>query len=469
MQSRAAQLMRIHKPDFDLDHPSDFAWFKQNASLYDFEHRDRDWSAPLANRPARGFWQAVWNAWFNASNDHPWDGNPANRSPSNYRPYTFTNDLADLLILQQMLRSTHPPLHTERAHLASEILSNLLALQHQSPENFALPEPSGKQEHYTAGAFRYGLFESGEWLTEGRGWFANPNFRDFAQGGVFNGRAVWALGECLQRDPQTPHRIAVEAALSRAIRFCLSDAESPRYLRKTPSGLPVWSPIAGEHAYLLLGMLAASKASPELPITLREDQPPQPIARITGQALDALAESAKPDGSWSRYANATAINIAALAEGVRTFPNHPSVNRWKSAAMKAADLWLSLNTLPSERQEPTPVFGHMIQGEGLTFVLSKGELPHVSLYIQGHWLHALALLHEVTAESRYHQRAEAIVRYYCGDNPLHVPLLNELGAVNNRVTDANQDGIEDTLHWDAYPESTAFFQIGLLHYLQSTR
>jgi len=65
MHSRAARLMRLHKPGFDLDRVEDFAWFKQRATLYDFDHRDRDWSQSLGHRVARGFWQAVWNAWFN--------------------------------------------------------------------------------------------------------------------------------------------------------------------------------------------------------------------------------------------------------------------------------------------------------------------------------------------------------------------------------------------------------------------
>jgi len=33
------------------------------------------------------------------------------------------------------------------------------------------------------------------------------------------------------------------------------------------------------------------------------------------------------------------------------------------------------------------------------------------------------------------------------------------------VTDFNNDGIEDQIGWDGYPESTAFVQIGLLHLL----
>ena len=65
-------------------------------------------------------------------------------------------------------------------------------MQHREAANFALPDTAGKREHYTAGAFRYGLFENGEFMTEGKGWFYNPRFRDYADGGVLNGRAVWA-------------------------------------------------------------------------------------------------------------------------------------------------------------------------------------------------------------------------------------------------------------------------------------
>ena len=113
------------------------------------------------------------------------------------------------------------------------------------------------------------------------------------------------------------------------------------------------------------------------------------------------------------------------------------------------------------------MFGFMLEGDRMTFILGKGEKPHVSLYIGGHWLHALAVLHKVSGEKRYLDRAIAILGYYCGDNPVRVRLLNELGAVNNRVTDADGDGTEDTIHWDAYPESSAFVQIGLLHLLRN--
>lgn len=46
-------------------------------------------------------------------------------------------------------------------------------------------------------------------------------------------------------------------------------------------------------------------------------------------------------------------------------------------------------------------------------------------------------------------------------------LLNELGAFGNKVTDADNDGVEDTLNWNAYPESCAFMQIDLLYLLNN--
>jgi hypothetical protein len=465
MRSRAAKLMRIHNPGFDLEHAGDFAWFKEHATLYDFDHRDRDWSQPLGSRVARGFWQAVWNTWFNASNDHPWDGDATNRKQENYKPYTFANDPADILIVYRMLQRVKPTVADNRRALADEVMGNLLAMQHRGTDNFALREASGKQEHYTSGAFRYGMFETGEWLTEGKGWFANPEFRDFEYGGVLNGRAVWALGESLKAEPQGSLAARIREAIPLTLRFCLHDGLEHNYTRLTKSGLPLWG-YPGEHAYLLLGMLSACEAAPDLPIRLTKDQSPRPLRQITVDALNALAESAGPDGQWTRYANATAINIAALAEGARVLSDEVNATAWKLAAMKAADAWLVLKPLP-DRHDPTPMFGHMIEGNHMTFILGKGERPMVALYIGGHWLHALAVLHKVSGEERYLDRATTILGYYCGDNPLRVRVLNELGAVNNRVTDADGDGTEDTIDWDGYPESTAFVQIGLLHLLQN--
>lgn len=168
-------------------------------------------------------------------------------------------------------------------------------------------------------------------------------------------------------------------------------------------------------------------------------------------------------GSKSTPPSTTSTTVIATGP---IFSDDSNASTWKSAAMKAADTWLALKALP-ERHTPTPMFGHMTEGDHMTFILGKQEKPHVSLYIGGHGLHALAVLHKVSGEKRYIDRATAILAYYCGENPVRVRLLNELGAVNNRLTDADGDGTEDTIHWDGYPESTAFLQIGLLHLLQN--
>ena len=93
------------------------------------------------------------------------------------------------------------------------------------------------------------------------------------------------------------------------------------------------------------------------------------------------------------------------------------------------------------------------------------ELFQVALWV-AFALHTLASLHRAAHEPRYLARANALAAYYCGANPLHVRLLSEIGSVNNRVSDRDGDGVEDHLVWDAYPESTAFFQIGLLHLMR---
>ena len=463
LQSRGARLMHLQRPGFDLQKSEDFGWFKENASLYDFDHRDRDWAQPLGNRVARGFWQAVWNTWFNASNDHPWDGNAANRDPKNFRPYTFANDSADLVVMHQMLREAKPVVADNRQKLVQEVMENVLAMQHRRPENFALKESSGKQEFYTAGAFRYGMFETGEWLTEGRGWFANPEFRDFQYGGVLNGRCLWAMGETLKAEPQGPLAARIREAIPLTLRFCLHDGLEHHYTRLTKSGLPLWG-YPGEHAYLLLGMLAAAEVAPDLSVMLAPEKPAKPLQEVCQAALDALVETTLPDGTWIHYANVDATNIAALAEGARVFPMAANSAKWKAAAVRAADLWLALKFLPSERTAPTPLIGYR-KDAGMTNFLGQEKHAHIALYINGLWLHAMACLHHVTQDPRYLERAQAILAYFCGANPLHVRLLNELGSVNNRLTDSDGAGIEDQIGWDAYPESTAFLQIGLLRLL----
>ena len=462
LHSRAASLMGIRRPDFDLAKPADLTWFRNHAALYDFDHRDRDWSTPLGHRPARGFWQAVWNRWFNASNNHPWDGNPANTSPDNFRPYTFTNDAADLAVLYAMLRRASPAAPDHRHGLLLEVMENLLALQHRSPDDFALPDASGRREHYSAGAFRYGMFESGEWLTEGTGWFANPRFRDFAHGGVFNGRAVWALGEVLAADPHSPLAPRLRDALALTLRFCLRDGLAQRYTSLTPSGLPLWNH-PGEHGYLLLGLTAACRSIPDFPIALHPAKPPRPLRDISADALDALTESASPDGSWTDYANVNAVNIAALASGTLALPSHPRAATWRSAALKATSLWLSLSSQPDDAAVFGPLFGDR-RGNSMTFHHANAN-AHADLYVSGHWLHALALTHRATSLPAALDRANSLAACLCGHNSLSVRLLSEIGSINNRITAPSSPSLPPRLAWDAYPESTAFFQIGLLHLL----
>ncbi len=465
MHSRAASVARIGRREFDMAKAADFAFFKEHLTLYDFDHRDRDWSQPLNHRVARGFWQAVWNTWFNASNDHPWDGNADNHAQTNYQPYTFTNDLADLLVLNQMRRDSPaaPPDH--RDGLCNEVLANLLALQHRGAENFAQPEASGKQERYTAGAFRYGMFETGEWMTEGTGWFANPKFGDHRHGGVFNGRAVWALGESLKAHPHGPQATKVSEAIALALRFCLHDALAPGYAREPKPGLVFWKD-AGEHGYLLLGMTAACEVAPEMRIKLADNLPAQSLRELCATTLDASVASVKPTGRWTGYPDQDAMAIAALAAGAQVLTRHPNRDQWLHYATKAADAWMAAKVDPAERSAPCPHFGY-IKGDGMTYHLGGDNHVHITLYIAGHWMHALARLYAVTGDKRYAERWNALTNYLCGDNPFRARMLNELGAVYNAVRDTDGDGIEDELKWDAYPESTAFVQIGLLHGLHA--
>lgn len=458
MRSRGAAMMRIRKPAFDLAAPEDWRWFRQSATLFDFEHRDRDWSSPLGNRVAAGFWNAVWPRWFNPTNDHPWDGDAANKTQGNYRPYTFTNDPADLIVLHRLNGRS-------AVALADGVTRNLLASQHRGAENFALREASGRQETYTAGAFRYGMFNSGEWLTEGKGWFADPSRRDFAHGGVFNGRAAWAIGESLKASPKGAMVAELRKALSLTAKFCLRDALPLRYAYRTAAGKVIWNRTDGEHAYLLMGLLAAQEADPALRIRLGPDEEVA-LRDLCADALDGLAEIAGADGTWSRYGNANAVNIIALADGARTLKTHPRSTVWRQAAVRAADAWLGLKFRPEEKREGSPLFSSRVTpGGDMTCVMAKNEHPQVSLYMNGHWLHALAAMHALTGEIRYQERGDRLLGYLCGDNPLRIRLINELGAVCNNVADSDGDGQDDQIFWNGYPESTAFVQIGLLHWL----
>jgi hypothetical protein len=465
-RSYGAKLAGVGKPDFDLNTSDDFAFFKNSLALYDFAGRDRDWSKPLANRPKRTFWKSVWNTWFNSSNNHPLDGNPANRATTNYLPYAFTNDFADILIAHLMRLRLTGQTETNQQAMCREALANLIAWQHQKPTNFALPDTQGRQETYTAGAFRYGLFVNGDFMTEGKGWFYNPAFRDYAEGGVLNGRAVWAVGEGLRADPQSPLAKSLQATLARALQFCLHDALSTGYAKKTKAGNIYWRD-AGEHAYLVLGMVNACAVVPKLPVLQTI------LQKACADALNALVDLQKPSGQWAVYPNVDSMAIAALAEGAMVLKNHPNAKRWQQSAEKAANLWMNARVEPSEFRNPVVHFGLLLKPDSMTYRWSKRDSKSwkdhnfIFFYQTGHWTHALAKLFALTGEERYRKRAEAMVSYLCGDNPWGVRLLNEMGGVYNWVEDRDGDGIEDHLKQDMYPESTAFSLIGIVHLLDA--
>ncbi|WAC18556.1 hypothetical protein OVA24_15080 [Luteolibacter sp. SL250] len=459
MRSRGAKLSGIGRADFDLAKKADFARFKELGTLYDFDHRDRDWSTPLNHRVARAFWQAEWNRWFGPGNDHPWDGDADNRKPENYRPYTFTNDLADLYILHRMRQSLHGAAGDNRATMSSESLANLIALQQRGTENFAKEDGL----HYTAGAFRYGMFETGEWLEEGTGWFVSPKSGDHRHGGVFNGRSAWALGEAVRHDPSGPDAAVAAEALALTLRFCLHDGLAKNYTKRVGDGLPFWRQ-AGEHGYLTLGMVAAASVKPDLPVVLQIGAPPVPLKDVTARALDALVAALNKDGHWTKYPDQDAMGLAALAEGALAFPDHPHAAAWKGAVVRVADGWLAAKHDPSERKSPCHHFGRR-EGSRMTYYIGDKEEVHINLYISGLWIHALAKTWHLTGGAQYRARLEGMLSYLCGDNPFHVRLLNEMGGVPNIIRDT--DDSNSRMSWDCYPESTAFVQIGLLHWLDA--
>lgn len=453
MNGRAARLAGIGR-QFDLAKEDDFIRFKERVTLYDFDYRDRDWSMPLLNRPARTFWQAEWDGWFNPGNNHPWDGDKANRKPSNYRPYTFTNDLADLLVLQQMKRSLPRTIADNRDAMAAEALRNLLALQFRGEGNFG--------EGYTEGAFRYGMFETGEWMEEGMGWFVNPEAGDHRRGGVFNGRSAWALGESLKHDPKGPDADRAAEALALVIRYCLHDGIAKKYTRLV-NGLPLWKQ-AGEHGYLTLGMLAAAEVMPDLPITLDPERGPVALKDVAALALNSLVAALNADGHWTKYPDQDAMGLAALAQGAFLFRGHRDAEGWKAAAERVATGWLEAKHDPAERSSPCPHFGRR-DGSRMTYHIGGKPEVHINLYITGLWIHALSNTYELTGDAECRKRVEAMLAYLFGDNPFRARLLNEIGGVHNIVRDT--DGPDSRIQWDCYPESTAFVQIGLLHWLDA--
>jgi hypothetical protein len=472
LRSRGARLAGIGRADFDLARRNDLAFFKRNLGIYDFDHRDRDWSSPLGRRVARTFWQAVWDSWFNASNDHPWDGNPANRSPDNFVPYTFANDFADVLLVYLMQRGLNGPLDDNLDALCAEGTANLLAMQHREPGNFALTDRRRRRESFAPGAFRYGMFVNGEYLTEGRGWFYNSNHLDYANGGVFNGRAVWALGEALHGAPAAQAR-DLRLGLALALRFCLSESRAAGYAKTTRAWRVYWRD-AGEHAYLVLGMIEACTVASDLEVPVGKDGALVPLLQATAEALSALADLEKPHHQWMVYPNVDSVAVAALARGASVEPmrGHPDASRWRAVAAQVADAWMTARVDPAEYPAPVVHFGLRTQPGVMTFKWSH-LAPNLSrrntiyLYQTGHWIHALANLHALTGEARYRDRADAMIAYLCGVNPWHARLLNELGGVYNWVEDMDGDGVEDYLKQDMYPESTAYCQIGIMHLMEN--
>jgi hypothetical protein len=466
MHSRAARLTGVDGHKFDLANPASLEWFKNNLSVYDFEHRDRDWSSPLGARVARTFWQGASDSWFNSSNDNPLDGNPRNRAMSNYRPYGFSNDLSDWVILGWMRTRAAAPFDDNQLAIDREATQNLLAMQHRDPSNFALPDVDGKREHYTAGAFRYGMFTNGEFMTEGNGWFYNPAFKDYIRGGVLNGRCLWALGEALRDDPKGPLASQIKDGIRLGLKFCLHDGVEGGYTKKTRKGNNYWF-IAGEHAYLVLGMLAAYDADPKMEMRFDPEDKPVKLKDLCVSSLNALVDLKKPGEMWSSYPNEDAIAIAALAQGAMLFKGAPDEARWLDAATRVADAWLEAKVDPKERKEPCVNFGYRPTPKTMTHNWMKMGKVQFFYYLTGHWIHALSDLHAATGNPRYQDRAVAMTTYLCGNNPLRVRLLNETGGVYNWSDDTDGDGIEDKIKQDMYAESSAFSQIGILRLLEN--
>ncbi|MHB0997676.1 MAG: hypothetical protein ACYC27_00405 [Armatimonadota bacterium] len=472
MKSKAAQLARVGRPDFDLAKKEDFTFFRNNLALYDFDYRDRDWSTPLNNRVARTYWQSVWDTWFNSSNDHPLDGNKNNNDPSNYLPYAFSNDYSDILIMYLMRQKGIKTIDDNLTVMCREGTQNLLKMQHKEPTNFALTDSRGKRENYTAGAFRYGMFENGELMSEGKGWFYNPAFLDYIAGGVLNGRCVWAMGEALKADPKSQLAEELKSAIALSIKFCLSDALETGYAHKTAQDNAYWRD-AGEHAYLVVGMVAACSVAPDYIVLRPEGKAPVTLRQACMSALNALVDLKQPHNQWAIYPNVDSMAIAALADGADLLRSHPDAVKWKKAAVQVADAWMNAKVAKSEFPGKPVNFGLRIAPDEMTYNWSRiapdgwQNRNFLFYYQTGHWMHALSRLYAVTGEARYRIRSGEMLSYLCGDNPFGVRLLNEIGGVYNWTEDSDGDGIEDYLKQDMYPESTAFCQIGTMHLMRA--
>lgn len=476
-QSRGAALARVGRPGFDLERPADLEHFKDGVALYEFDARDRDWSTPLGRRVARSFWQAVWDRWFGPTNDHARPGNPPV-----YPAYTFTNDTSDILVANltrfQLQHRFHGLFEDNLATLCGEVLQNLSSMQRQAGDPIP-PQPGVEGE----GAFYYGLFWDGEPMLDGMGWFHGPGRRDHRRGGVFIGRAVWALGEALASPPLEIGDAPLQATLRRTLRWTFGEArrftdEKQPYVRRLDrpgdgTGQRLLWRTAGEHAYLMLGLVAACghPQTAQLPVFAAgeyEFATAQTVQSLTWMGLDALADSVLPDGYWSRFADVDATAIAALARGAMQFPQHPSAPRWRAVAVDVAEGWLDARPRAEEyHRDFVLLSGRRVPGAPEVLSYRQGDKPrtHLTYFHTGLWLQALTELHALTRDPRYRARFDEQAGYLCGNNPFQTRLLTELGGVYNYVYDTDGDTIEDRLSFDLYPESTAFVQIGVLREL----
>ncbi len=477
-QSRSAALAGVGRTDFDLAHPTDLAFFKHGLALFDFDARDRDWSTPLGRRVARSFWQAVWDSWFGPSNDNE-------RPPGSgvYPAFTFANDTADILVAHlrrwRLASATVDPAEDNLATLCNEVLLNLAAMQRT--ENDPAPVQLGVEG---PGAFYYGMFADGELMLDGTGWFAAPGRGDHRRGGVFLGRSLWAVGEALGRPLPGMDEATLRTTLRRGLRWAFglarerSDDGQP-YVRairaRDGSGAtrPLWrSP--GEHAYLLLGLIAANER-PEI-AALRvfdagefgftESQTVQSLAQL---GLEALADAVQPEGYWSTFADIDATAVAAMARGAMAFSTHSSARRWRDVAVRVADGWLTARPVDGAYRGPVilPVGRRTPENLGeLRYRAHQSTSTHLTYFHAGLWLQALAEMEALTGDDRYGRRFDEVFGYFCGNNPFDARLFTETGGVYNFVTDTDGDTIEDRLHFDLYPESTAFVQIGVLRHLE---
>ncbi|MBR4748086.1 MAG: hypothetical protein IK083_00745 [Abditibacteriota bacterium] len=463
----AAASQRGDRKGFDTDNDEDLAYFKRDLALYDFAHRDRDWSRPLGRRPCRCFWQSVWPSWFNSSNDHPLDGDPDNGAFGNYMPYAFANDFADILIMYAMrLGRIKKPFDDNLRDMVRQGAANLAAMQHLQEGNLALEDHRGVRERYTRGAFHYGMFVNGDYLTEGKGWFYNPAFLDYAGGGVLNGRALWGLCEAAAADPGL--RESLVPAIGAGLQFCLCDGYEGGYTRSSSGGRPYWRD-PGEHAYLTLGLAETLDFAGKAAAYVDKKGRRVSFGEACRDSLNALCDLQR-GRSWSRYPNVDSMAIAALARGCLALPGDPDAGRWRDCAAAAADYWLSLWVRRSEYRGEVINFGlNLVPGE-MTYCWGRADdswkaRGQFFYYQTGHWLQALALLYRVTGEAGYLLRCRRMTAYLLGDNPLRIRILNETGGVYNWTEDTDGDGLEDRAMNNMYPESTAYCQIGIMHYL----